>query len=83
MPVSPNEFLVEYLPFINLVQAAIVCLAVIPFWYLFISVSTYLRLVNETDLKNMESVLRIVPPAWWFSRPLILRLQDKARKSGD
>lgn len=77
------EFLVEYLPVINLVQAAIVCLAVIPFWYLFISVLTHLRLVNETDLRNMESVLRIVPPAWWFSRPLILRLQDKARKSGD
>lgn len=77
------EFLVEYLPIINLVQAAIVCLTVIPFWYLFISVLTHLRLVNETDLKNMESVLRIVPPAWWFSRPLILRLQAKARKSGN
>jgi O-antigen/teichoic acid export membrane protein len=77
------ESLVEYLPVINLFQAAIVCLAVIPFWFLFISISTHLRLVNETDLKNMESILRIVPPAWWLSRPLILRLQNRARKAGD
>jgi O-antigen/teichoic acid export membrane protein len=69
---------VRLLPVIGIMQAGLVGLFVIPLWYLFIAVATFLRLVDLTDLENVESVLRIVPPTWWVSKPVILRLKKMA-----
>ena len=73
---------VEQLGFINFVNAAIVGLLVIPFWYLFIAVAAMVRLVNARDIANIESVLKIIPPAWWVSKPIMSRIARLAA-SGD
>jgi hypothetical protein len=72
------EFIMTTLPFFGILEAAMIGFFVIPVWYLYIATGTLLRLVNSTDLENIESVLRIVPPAWWVSKPLVSRLQRYA-----
>lgn len=69
---------VELLGLIDFVNAMIVGLLVIPFWYLFIAVAAVVRLVNARDIANIESVLKIIPPAWWISKPIMSRIAKLA-----
>ncbi|MFW9888302.1 MAG: lipopolysaccharide biosynthesis protein [Candidatus Thorarchaeota archaeon] len=60
----------------NILSATATCLSAVPFWFLFITIATFFRLVNKRDLENLESVLKIIPPAWWISRPIIRKLVE-------
>jgi len=65
---------------IGIIQSVIVCLFVIPLWYVYITVLVLIGHMNRTDLENMISVLRIIPPAWWFTKPLISRLMNYSER---
>ncbi|RDE17838.1 MAG: hypothetical protein C4K49_00865 [Candidatus Thorarchaeota archaeon] len=82
--VSIAQQLVSILPVFPVLQAALVGLLAIPFWYLFILVTVHLRLIDSTDMGNMERVLRIVPPVWWVSRPMVrhIRLLSERQQEG-
>ncbi|NWF96886.1 MAG: oligosaccharide flippase family protein [Candidatus Thorarchaeota archaeon] len=64
----------------NIVEAMLVGLMAIPFWYLFIAVGTATKVVNRRDLENISKVLKVIPPAWWVSRPLVTRLMKVAEQ---
>jgi O-antigen/teichoic acid export membrane protein len=72
--------MIHFIPTIGIVQAAIVCAFAIPFWYIYITVSVLIGHTNKMDLENMMSVLRIIPPAWWVTKPLIAKLIDHASR---
>ncbi len=74
------ETLVEFIDTIGIIQAAIVCLFIIPLWYVYITASVILGQMNRLDLENMISVLRIIPPAWWFTKPLFMKLIGYAKR---
>jgi hypothetical protein len=68
------EILVGFIPTIGIMQAATVCLFIIPLWYIYITISVLIGHTNKTDLENMVSVLKIIPPAWWVTKPLMVKL---------
>jgi O-antigen/teichoic acid export membrane protein len=74
------EILVEFIPTIGIMQAAIVCLFIIPLWYIYITVSVLIGHMNKTDLENMISVLKIILPAWWVTKPLMVKLISLTEK---
>ncbi len=55
-------------------------LIIIPMWFLYILSLIILRIVNHQDLTNLVSVIRIVPPLWWITRPLMDRILHFAEK---
>jgi len=80
-------FLVEFIqpianliPTIGIIHAIIVCSLIIPLWYFYISVSVLIGHTNKMDLENLISVLQIIPPAWWVTKPLITKLIEHASK---
>jgi len=60
----------------NIVEATIITILMIPIWFLFLSILILLRLVDKKDLQNIERVLKVFPPAWWLSRPVVQRLKQ-------
>jgi hypothetical protein len=68
------EILVGFIPIIGIMQAVTVCLFIIPLWYIYITISVLIGHTNKTDLENMISVLKIIPPAWWVTKPLMVKL---------
>jgi len=59
------------LPVPQIVQAAVLASIAVPFWYLFIAAGTLLKVLTRVDLENMVKVLKVIPPAWWVSKPII------------
>ena len=58
----------------SIVGYALICVTIIPLWYCFIIVATFSMILNSSDLENLMKVLRVIPPAWWVSKPLMERL---------
>lgn len=67
--------LVGILSMIGIVEAGIVALFAIPLWYLFIACATGAGLLSAEELDNYERVLRVFPPAWWISKPIVTRIK--------
>ena len=64
----------------DIIDAILITSLIIPFWYIFIASETITGLVYKKDLSNIESVFRIIPPAWWVSKPIIDRLSMIAKE---
>jgi O-antigen/teichoic acid export membrane protein len=71
--------LLRLMGIVTFLSAAATVMMAIPFWYIFIASAAFFRLVNEKDLENLESVLKIIPPAWWISRPFVRKLVSISR----
>jgi multisubunit Na+/H+ antiporter MnhB subunit len=71
---------IQSLNLLDIVDALIIISLVIPFWYIFIAIATVTGLVYKKDLANIESVFRIIRPAWWISKPIIEKLATIAKE---
>ncbi|MFW9963998.1 MAG: lipopolysaccharide biosynthesis protein [Candidatus Sifarchaeia archaeon] len=71
---------IQSLNLLNIIDAMIVISLVIPFWYFFIAIATVTGLLYKKDLANIESVFRIIRPAWWISKPIIQKLATIAKE---
>lgn len=72
--------LIRFLHLPNIVDAMILSILAVPFWYLFMLVASVMRIVDKKDLANFEVILKIVPPAWWVSRPILERISRLAKE---
>jgi O-antigen/teichoic acid export membrane protein len=57
-------------PYFTIIHSLFVVAFVVPLWYAYVISATLLHIIDDTDLKNMESVLKVIPPIWWISKPI-------------
>ncbi len=68
---------------LDILDAAIVALLAIPMWFLFMIVIFKMGVIQEAELDNLEIVLRVVPPIWWVSKPVVGLLRKMTSDSSE
>ena len=65
----------------NIFAAGVSALLAIPLWMMYMILMIYFDIIDRQELDGFEKVLRIIPPAWWLSKPFITRLQKASDKT--
>ncbi len=73
---SLADFVVDSLSFLPLFNTTTVSslakLTVgIPLWYVFIALCLATRVMGRSDLDNLRKFMKVIPPIWWISKPLL------------
>lgn len=66
--------ILRLLPIWTIIRTALLCLLALPFWYLYMATAVLLKVIEPREIENMKDVLKVIPLAWYISRPLIVRL---------